>query len=161
MASKLQNRTYIFRRNTSCKLNTKVRNKKLRSVLVFTTHVGSKTSRRILTIGNLHVRLTFNLSKAKKCFTIVKKSILKLVEMPSLVAKCCKTWKIWPRKVCKFVYIYIYIYIHLYSYHFCDNFSSKMVTSSSRNTNIYKFANFARLYFPCFTTFRDQTWQFY
>ena len=36
---------------------------------------------------------------------------------------------------------------------------AKMVTFSSRNTNIYKFANFAMLYFPCFTTFRYQTWQ--
>ena len=38
---------------------------------------------------------------------------------------------------------------------------SKVVTFSSRNTNVYKFANFARPYFPCFTTFRHQTWQFY
>ena len=30
-----------------------------------------------------------------------------------------------------------------------------------RNTFVYKFANFVRLYFPQFTTFRHQTWQFY
>ena len=34
-----------------------------------------------------------------------------------------------------------------------------MVDFCVRNTFVYKFANFARLYFPQFTTFRDQTWQ--
>ena len=43
------------------------------------------------------------------------------------------------------------------SYHFCDNFSSKMVTFSARNTNIFA----SVLYFPYFTTFRHQTLQFY
>ena len=38
---------------------------------------------------------------------------------------------------------------------------AKVVTFSSRNTNIYKCANFARQNFPCFTTFRHQTWQFF
>ena len=81
-----------------------------------------------------------------------------LVELPSLVAKCCTAWKIWRRKVCKFVYICI---TRGKIYHFSAKIVSKVVTFSSRNTNVYKFANFARPYFPCFTTFRHQTWQFY
>ena len=115
-------------------------------------------------IDDLHVRLTFNLGKTNKIFyrtksfTTVKKSILKLVELPSLVAKCCQTWKIWPRKVCRFVYICI---TRGKSYHFSAKIVSKVVTFSSRNTNVYKFANFVTPYFPCFTTFRHQTWQFY
>ena len=35
-------------------------------------------------------------------------------------------------------------------------FGSKMVAISARNTIMRKFANFARLYFPYFTRFRDQ-----
>ena len=38
-------------------------------------------------------------ARRTKSFTIVKKSILKLVELPSFVAKCCKTWIILLRKV--------------------------------------------------------------
>ena len=45
-------------------------------------------------MNNLHYRLTFNLGKTTKSFTTVKKSIRKLVKLPSLVAKCCKTRKI-------------------------------------------------------------------
>ena len=40
----------------------------------------------MLEIGNLHVRLTFNLGKENKSFTTVK-STPKLVELPSLVAE--------------------------------------------------------------------------
>jgi hypothetical protein len=40
-------------------------------------------------------------------------------------------------------------------------FGSKMATIPARNTNIYKISNFARLYFPYFTTFRNQILQFY
>ncbi len=39
-------------------------------------------------------------------------------------------------------------------------FGSKMVTISARNTIIGKFANFARLYFSYFTTFRHQILEF-
>jgi hypothetical protein len=35
-------------------------------------------------------------------------------------------------------------------------FEPKMVTISARNKTYTKFANFARLYFPSFTTFRNQ-----
>jgi hypothetical protein len=41
-------------------------------------------------------------------------------------------------------------------------FGPNVVTISARNMQKYtKFANFARLYFPHFTTFRNQTFQFY
>ena len=40
-------------------------------------------------------------------------------------------------------------------------FGSKMVTISARNTMIRQFANFARLCFPYFTTFRHQILEFY
>ena len=40
-------------------------------------------------------------------------------------------------------------------------FGSKMVTISARDTIIRKFANFARLYFPYFTTLRHQILEFY
>jgi hypothetical protein len=36
-----------------------------------------------------------------------------------------------------------------------------VVHFSARNTKYSKFANFTGLYFSYFTTFRDQTWQFY
>ena len=54
-----------------------------------------------------------------------------------------KAWKIWRRRVCKFVYICI---TGGKSYHFSAKILSKVVTFSSRNTNVYKFANFARPY---------------
>jgi hypothetical protein len=39
----------------------------------------------------------------------------------------------------------------------CIIFGSKMVTISARNIQTYtKYANLARLYFPYFTTFRNQ-----
>ena len=40
-------------------------------------------------------------------------------------------------------------------------FGSKMVAISTRNTIMRKFANFVRLYFLYFTTFRDQNLKFY
>ena len=39
--------------------------------------------------------------------------------------------------------------------------STTMVGFRVRNTFVCKFANFAMPYFPHFTTFRNQTWQFY
>ena len=38
---------------------------------------------------------------------------------------------------------------------------TKMVVFRVRNTFVNKFANLARLYFPHFTSFHNQTWQFY
>ena len=61
-----------------------------------------------------------------------------------------------PAKFVNFVYICI---TRVKSYHFCAKVAAKMVPA--RNTNTYKFANFAGLYFPYFTTFRHQTLQSY
>ncbi len=43
----------------------------------------------------------------------------------------------------------------------CTTFGSKVVQISVHNTKVYKFVKFAGLYLPHFTTFRDQTLQFY
>ena len=43
----------------------------------------------------------------------------------------------------------------------CITFGSKVVQISVRNAKVYKFVKFAGLYLPHFTTFRDQTLQFY
>ena len=50
-------------------------------------------------MDNLHVRLTFDLGKIfiRKSI-LLKRAVLKLVKLQSLVAKCCKMWKIWPCK---------------------------------------------------------------
>ncbi len=40
-------------------------------------------------------------------------------------------------------------------------FGSKMITVSLHDTIVRKFANFARLDFPYFTTFRHQIFEFY
>ena len=40
-------------------------------------------------------------------------------------------------------------------------FGSKMLTISPRNRIKRKFANFTRLYFPCFTIFRHKMLEFY
>ena len=81
--------------------------------------------------------------------TTALKSILKLVKLQSLVAKCCEMRKIWPCKVCEFCILLYYAW--------------KIDTVFSRNLRKIdtKFANFAGLYFSHFTTFRDQTLQFH
>ena len=56
----------------------------------------------------------------------------------------CKIRKVQPFKVAKFVYFCIT----------CVNCRPNLVTKSTRNTNVYKFAKLAQLYFPYFTTFR-------
>ena len=59
-------------------------------------------------MDNLHDRLKDKLWAARtKYFTTVRKSILKLVELPCLAAKRFKTRKILPCEVCKFC-IYSY-----------------------------------------------------
>jgi hypothetical protein len=60
-------------------------------------------------LANLHVRLKFNLSKEKGTNTTAKKNIMKLVKLQNLVAKCCKAWKIYPCKVCKFCICLYYV----------------------------------------------------
>ena len=67
--------------------------------------------------------------------------MLKLVKLPSLVAKCCKIRKIYAAEVANFVYF--------------------SITHEKPYTKWQKFANFANVYFSYFATFRHQTWQFY
>ena len=66
--------------------------------------------------------------------------------------------KIKPREFCEFLYKCI---THRKAYHFSGKIDTKMVGFSVRNTFVYKCTNFARPYFPYFTTFSNQTWQFY
>ena len=54
-------------------------------------------------LENLHNRLSFELGKKTKSFIAVRKS------RKSLVAKCCKTRKIYPSKVCKFCICFYYM----------------------------------------------------
>ena len=55
-------------------------------------------------------------------------------------------------KSCKFC---IHLYYARKKFH--ENFRSKMVTFSARNTNIYKIYKLRRAIFSYFTTFRHQT----
>jgi hypothetical protein len=62
------------------------------------------------TIGNSSYRLNFDLGKKDEIYIIIaQKSILKLVKLQSLVAKCCKMRKIYsPVKFENFVYNYLH-----------------------------------------------------
>ena len=102
-------------------------------------------------MGNLHYR-------PKQYFITPRKSILKLVELPCLVAKCSKIRKLWPGEVYEFGYKCI---THAKAYHFSGIIDPKVVGFRVRSTFVCKFPNFARPHFPHFTTFRNQTWQFY
>jgi hypothetical protein len=56
-----------------------------------------------------------------------------------------------------------FVYVCILRAEIITIFVSKMITISARNANliITEYANFARLYFPYFTTFRNQSLQFY
>ena len=51
------------------------------------------------------IRQTFEFGKS---ISTAGKSILNFIQLSSLVAKYCKMWKIWPRKVCEFCIILMY-----------------------------------------------------
>ena len=53
---------------------------------------GNKNHSKIM--DNLHVRLHFNLVKRRESNATAKKSVMKLVKLQNLVAKCCKAWTI-------------------------------------------------------------------
>ena len=55
-------------------------------------------------------KLNLHFCKKSKSFTPARKSMLKLVKLPSLVAKCCKIRKIYACKVCKFCILFYYSY---------------------------------------------------
>ena len=106
------------------------------------------------TIPLLHRIFIF--AKKSKSFTTARKSMSKLVKLPSLVAKCCKIRKIYACEVCKFCTLLYYAYHKMVEIH--RKFGHFVVSVIQKYT---KFANFASVYFPCFTIFRHQTWQFY
>ena len=72
-------------------------------------------------------KLNLNYCKKSKSFTTARKSMLKLVKLPSLVAKCCKIRKIYACKVCKFCILLYYAYHKMAEIHRklgsrkCDN----------------------------------------
>ena len=101
-----------------------------------------------------HSPFKLNLHFCKK-IKIFYHSMSKLVTLPRLMAKCCKIRKIYACEVCKFCTLLYYAYkmaeIHRKFGHFVVSVIQKYT----------KFANLASVYFPCFTIFRHQTWQFY
>jgi hypothetical protein len=72
-------------------------------------------------------------------------NLLKLVKLQNLVTKCC-TENIALRS------LHI-LYMFVLRAEIVTIFQPKMVTISVRNKTYTKFGNFARLYFPSFTTF--------
>ena len=94
-------------------------------------------------------------ARRTKFITTARKSILKLVKLQSLVTKCCKMRKIWHFKCSKFC-------ILLYCVQkFAPLSAQKWCTFLHIIQKHTKFAKFAGLYSPHYTTFRDQTLQFY
>lgn len=90
-----------------------------------------------LTIGNSHSRLNFYLSTKNEIlqsYRTARKSILKLVKLHSLVAKCCEVREIQPCKVCK---IRIFCVTRGKPATSPANFGSNVVGFSARNTSIY------------------------
>ena len=100
-------------------------------------------------MDNLHNRLTstYLLARRTKSFATARKRILRLVELQSLVAKCCKIRKIYSlAQLARLVCICI---TREKSYH-SRQFSSKMVTFSARNTNIYNIWELRKAIFSVF-----------
>ena len=59
-------------------------------------------------INHYPFKLNLHLCKKAKSFTTARKSIFKLVKLPSLVTKCCKIRKIYAGEVCKFCLLLYY-----------------------------------------------------
>ena len=49
-----------------------------------------------------------NFATKSKSFTTARKSMLKLVKLQSLVAKCCKIRKVYACEVCKFCTLFVF-----------------------------------------------------
>mgnify|MGYP002804073949 CR=1 FL=1 len=100
----------------------------------------------------------FIFAKKEKSFTTAGGSILKLVQLPSLAARCFEMRKIYACRVWK---ICIFLY---YARKSLTTKWPKFTGSGKAFPRVMlkytKFANFARVYFSCFTTFRRQTGQF-
>ena len=59
----------------------------------------------VISMDRLHYRQNFKNIELVKFITTALKSVLNLVKLQSLVAKCCKMQKIQACNVCKILYI--------------------------------------------------------
>ena len=91
--------------------------------------------------GHSPFKLIFIFERKSKSFTEAGKNMLKLVKLPSLVPKYCKTWKIY---VCKFCIVSITL-------------KTKWPTSGEfrpfcgkRNTKVYKICKLCKRIFSVF-----------
>ena len=101
----------------------------------------------------------FILAQRLKSFTPARGSILKLVKLPILVAKCCGVGKICASEVCWFCVFLCYARKSLTTFGefrpFCGEAFVFVILRYS------KFANSASVYFLYFAIFRHQSYQFY
>jgi hypothetical protein len=81
---------------------------------------------------------------------------MKLVKLQNLVQNVVKLGKYNLAKFANFVYVCITVRAEIVTI-----FSSKIVTISARNTNIYKICKLRKAIFSVFTTFHNQILQFY
>ena len=58
--------------------------------------------------------------------------MLRVVKLPSLVAKCCKIWKIYASEVCKFCTLLYYTFLFT---QFCTNFVYFCITLTTKWPN--------------------------
>ena len=84
------------------------------------------------------IRQTFEFEKS---ISTAGKSILDFMQLSSLVAKYCKMWKIWPRKVFEFCILLYYARKSVTTMWKCGNAFSRVIQKYT------KFANFTLLYF--------------
>ena len=103
-----------------------------------------------LSIDNSHYRPIFILAKKY----IAGKSILQLVKLQSLVAKCCKMqFALQSSQI---------LYTFVLRAEIATTFAPETVAISARNTKIYKICKLCKAFFSShFTTFCNQTLQFY
>ena len=100
-------------------------------------------------LDNSHYRPIFYLGK--KVYS--RKSILQLVKLQSLVAKCCKMqFALQSSQI---------LYTFVLRAEIATTFAPKTVAISARNTKVYKICKLCKAFFSHFTTFRNQTLQFY
>ena len=83
------------------------------------------------------IRQSFEFGKS---ISTAGKSILNFIQLSSLVAKYCKMWKIWPRKVCEFCILLYYARKSVITVWKCGNAFSRVIQKYT------KFANFTLLY---------------
>ncbi len=105
---------------------------------------------KVPTMDNLHYRRTFDLDNKNQ---ISGKNLLKVVKFQNLVENVVVCGKYSLTKFSSFLIIVLHVEIG-------TTFNSKMVTISTCNTMIRKFANFISLYLLYFTTFLCYNYSF-